>query len=77
MCDASIVHLLALYRGYFCLSLRQFYCVRAALLESIQAVVAVADHVLTGEGTVVLYFTYVLGLEHLLPDLNNMACSYL
>lgn len=46
---------------------------KGSCLESIQAVVVVAAHVLTGEGTVVLYFTYVLGLEHLLPDLNNLA----
>ena len=50
---------------------------KGSCLESVQAVVVVADHVLTGEGTVVLYFTYVLGLERLLPALNNSAYSYL
>lgn len=62
----------------------QFYCVRAAVyfkytrsLESIQAVAFVAGRVLPGEGTVVLHFTYVLGLTYLLLDFKNLAYSYL
>lgn len=50
---------------------------KGSCLEPLQAAAVVADRVLTGEGTAVLYFTHVLALKHLLPDLNNSAYSYL
>lgn len=50
---------------------------KGSCLEPSQTVLVVADGVLTGEGTVVLRFTCLLGLQHLLPGLNNLAYSYL
>lgn len=74
MCDASLlqgVQRLLLSVGVSVL-LRKGSC-----LEPVQAVAVVTHRALTGEGTVVLYFTHVLALKHLLPDLNNSAYSYL
>lgn len=82
-CDASVVQVLEVHRLFlswyvsFAAWGQLFLSSNRWSLECLQAVVVVSDHVLTGEGIVVLCFMCVLGLEHLLLDLNNLACSYL